>query len=214
LGLAVSGDGSTVVGDSSNFTGSEAMRWTSDGGMVGLGHLPGGSYPLSQAHGVSENGSAIVGFGNSSSGFQAFLWTALDGMVGLGDLAGGGFHSQAYAVSGDGSTVVGFATGTSGKEAFLWDETAGMQSLKEMLEAGGADLSGWQLNEARGVSYDGQVIVGTGINPAGETEAWMAKFGPFDSVTAVPEPSSALGVCALLGLGLTLRRRLVQSSRS
>jgi len=50
-----------------------------------------------------------------------------------------------------------------------------------------------------GVSADGRVIVGTGVNPVGHSEAWIA---------TVPEPStlvlSATGVLALLVLA---RRR-------
>jgi len=38
----VSGDGSVVVGYSDGVNGTEAFRWDSVGGMVGLGDLPGG----------------------------------------------------------------------------------------------------------------------------------------------------------------------------
>ena len=38
-----SGDGSVVVGNTHNASGREAFRWTSAGGMVGLGDLPGGA---------------------------------------------------------------------------------------------------------------------------------------------------------------------------
>ena len=37
----VSSDGSVVVGFSNSALGQEAFRWTSGGGMVGLGDLPG-----------------------------------------------------------------------------------------------------------------------------------------------------------------------------
>ncbi|MCH7603269.1 MAG: hypothetical protein IIB54_10920, partial [Planctomycetes bacterium] len=39
----VSADGSVVVGVSSSTSGQEAFRWTSGGGMVGLGDLAGGN---------------------------------------------------------------------------------------------------------------------------------------------------------------------------
>src|SRR5262245_745787 len=38
----VSGDGSTAVGRSNGTAGPQAIRWTSAGGAVGLGDLPGG----------------------------------------------------------------------------------------------------------------------------------------------------------------------------
>ena len=49
--MAVSADGTTVVGDAENADGNrEASRWTSDGGMMGLGFLPNSSpYPISRA---------------------------------------------------------------------------------------------------------------------------------------------------------------------
>jgi len=36
------------------------------------------------------------------------------------------------------------------------------------------NLTGWQLTSARGISTDGNTIVGSGINPAGQYEAWIA----------------------------------------
>ena len=121
-------------------------------------------------------------------------------MVGLGDLPGGGFDGLANDVSGDASIVVGSGNSASGGEAFIWDSTRGMRSLREVLLdlALGPILSGWTLLEATGISDDGLTIVGEGINPSGQSEAWIA---------VIPEPSTSL----LLGLGLAglamLRRR-------
>ena len=61
-------------------------------------------------------------------------------------------------------------------------------------------MTGWQLTRAKDVSADGTVIVGYGVNPAGDYEGWRA---------VVPEPSSItlLGI-ALLGFTIcTLRTR-------
>jgi len=86
----------------------------------------------------------------------------------------------------DGSVVVGYSI----NGAFIWDAAGGMQSLKKTLtNVYGIDLSGWYLIEATGISDDGSVIVGTGINPRGHTEAW--RF-------VVPEP----GTLSLMSLGL------------
>jgi hypothetical protein len=38
----------------------------------------------------------------------------------------------------------------------------------------GLDLAGWQLLRATGITPDGRVIVGDGINPEGFTQAWRA----------------------------------------
>jgi uncharacterized membrane protein len=82
----VSGDGSTIVGQSYG-NQSRAFRWTSGGGMQALGMLS----PLatgSQAIGASDDGSTIVGsiYGPLYGG-QAVRWTS-SGVEGLGFLAG------------------------------------------------------------------------------------------------------------------------------
>jgi uncharacterized membrane protein len=119
-------------------------------------------------------------------------------MVGLGDLPGGGFQSAATGVSADGSFVVGSGVGTDGEEAILWDAENGMRSLAGILTAAGVDLTGWSLSSAEAISADGTTIVGSGTNPAGDTEAWVAV------VRAIPEPS---GLSLLLGGALLLFAR-------
>ena len=132
----LSADGSTVVGRGRSVDGDiEAFRYTDDTGMLGIGHLPGGSY--SDAYGVSADGAAVVGFANSSNttsglGWEAFLWTKSGGIQGLGDLAGGRFWSDARSVSADGSTVVGFGYSISGREAFRWTSAGGMVGLGDL----------------------------------------------------------------------------------
>jgi probable HAF family extracellular repeat protein len=174
----VSADGSVVVGFGTKASGSKAFRWTQTGGMIDLGDLPGG-ISLSLANDVSADGSVVVGSGNSMSGPEAFRWTQSGGMVGLDDLAGGDFISTAIAVSADGAIVVGQGHSASGYEAFFWDAAHGMRSLKDVLidDFGlGASLTGWTLTSADDMSADGQFIVGTGTNPSGNTEAWLARL--------------------------------------
>ena len=156
---------------------------------MGLGHLAGGFFS-SNAFAVSADGSVVVGVSPSSSGTEAFRWTESGGMVGLGDLPGGIFHSNASGVSADGSVVVGRSYSSSGTEAFVWDETNGMRALMQILEDQGVDMTGWNLDLASGISADGLTIVGTGTNPLGFGEAWIA---------TIPEP----GTATLLALGIT-----------
>jgi probable HAF family extracellular repeat protein len=225
----VSADGSVIVGEGSppGGTFTQAYRYTS-GGTTWLGHLPGdvASYGL----GVSADGNVIVGPSLHSpipGGSQAYRWTPGGGMVGLGYLPGAG-NSTAVAVSGDGSTIVGFSSisgltgwqgvqwtsggiatipidpsaisydgsvivGSLAGEASLWTSSDGVLYLRNFLIANGATgLTGWTLAAATGISADGRTIVGTGINPLGDTEAWIA---------TVPEPSSL--VLGTIGLALT-----------
>jgi probable HAF family extracellular repeat protein len=180
IGKGVSANGSVVVGWSDTSSGTEAFRWTPSGGMVGLGSLLGGS----QAYDISGDGSVVVG----GAGGEAFRWAESEGMVGLGVLGDGMFDtSVALGVSADGSVVIGqnsFLTEAQEErggrleyshEPFIWDALNGMRPLPQVLSNDfGLDLSGWTLNWASGVSDDGLTIVGSGTNPSGEGEAWMA----------------------------------------
>ncbi len=203
---ATSANGNTVVGESSppKTLGlkKEAFCWTSDGGMQGLGVLTGGH--LSVALDVSANGETVVGFSDSDVGEQAFRWTPSGGMKGLGDGRYKTF-SVAFGVSADGGVVVGRFRSRWGDEAFIWDSTSGMRSLQDVLvvDYGLVDhglekdlLAGsWTLLEATGISDDGRVIVGYGLNPQGNTEAWRAVLGPANTGPTAACPKSVSEEC-------------------
>ncbi len=179
----ISADGSIVVGwgssASSGGTGrTEAFRWAQATGMVGLGDLPGGLF-YSDASGVSADGSVVVGVSEGANGWEAFRWTQATGMVGLGDLAGGSFDSAAWGVSADGSVVVGDGNSANGQEAFIWNSTQGMRSLQQVLTNDyGLNLNGWDLTSANAISADGLTIVGSGFDPMGNGEYWIARLDP------------------------------------
>lgn len=158
--VAVSADGTTVVGIASSLS-SEAFRWTSSGGMVGLGDLPGASF-YSSASGVSADGAVVVGRSASSSsgdiGSEGFRWTSSGGMQGLGDLPPSSrFYSEANGISDDGTTIVG-ASGRANivteLEAFRWTSSGGMEGLGYLEGPGFASA-------AHAASADGSVIVGS-----------------------------------------------------
>ena len=98
-------------------------------------------------------------------------------MRGLGDLAGGPFESRAFDVSEDGRVVVGSGTGDQGAEAFVWDRVYGLRRLADVLtHAGITGLERWRLTDACGISADGRWVVGSGTNPDGKTEGWLARL--------------------------------------
>ena len=136
----VSDDGSVAVGVSLSDSGTdEAFRWTSEGGMEGLGS-PGG-LPPAGAEAIDSAGSTIVGTsGTAGTSGEASRWiTAPDGTTGaafgLGFLPGGFAFSRAMDVSEDvpsvGPVIVGFGGLGSAEstEAFRWTQGSGIVPL-------------------------------------------------------------------------------------
>jgi probable HAF family extracellular repeat protein len=153
----VSDDGTIVAGVFWPGVEPAAFRWDAANGIVGLGDLPGG-LTSSYTYDVSADGTVIVGGSYSEKGREAFRWSADSGMVGLGDLSGGEFFSEAWGVSANGQVIVGNSASKSfspiGNEPFYWTPEEGMVAF-----AGGAS------GTAASVSADGQVIVGSTIDP-------------------------------------------------
>jgi len=180
----ISGDGLVVVGFISNLNDIErAFRFSVADGTVELGDLPGGIVS-SRARATSTDGQVIVGRSNSVNNtsptqFEAFRWTPDTGMIGLGDFPGGAFSSSASAISGDAGVICGFGTSDSGVETFLWTEAAGLRKLVEVLRLDYGlerELAGWTLRNVAGISADGLVICGNGIDPDGYTQGWIANL--------------------------------------
>jgi len=204
----VSADGGTIVGRSVTFSAisGEAFRWTPLAGMVGLGDLDGGQTE-SVAYAASAAGSVVVGAGTTSAGAEAFRWTSGGGMISLGDLPGGPVRSAARAVSALGTTIVGEAHSEAANSiAFLWDRENGMRDLRSVLVSQfglASELAGWDLLSATGVSGDGRVLAGTGINPSGDFEAWRAVMGDTTLVSGetITEPIQLGYADTLQGFG-------------
>jgi probable HAF family extracellular repeat protein len=165
----VSSDGQVVVG-----TNGHAVRWTPTGGLQDLGTVGGTE---SFADDASANGSVVVGQSRDKNMFwKAFRWTAATGIRDIGTL--GGPMAAAYNVSDNGSVIVGRALTSSissSDRAFRWTSQRGIENLQQLLQkAGVTSVNGWVLLGATGVSRDGTVIVGEGINPAKQREAFRA----------------------------------------
>jgi hypothetical protein len=147
--------------------------------------LNNGQLVVGMASDISSDGSVIVGYSGLLQTTGFFRWTQQSGYQFLtaNALLTSGTPPH---VSGDGNTIIAGAT--------VWTAATGTRTLQQWLTDAGDSFSGWSLTAATGISYDGSVLCGEGIDPQGNREAWIA---------TVPSPASFL---PLLALGATRRR--------
>ena len=119
---------------------------------------------------VSPDGTWAVGIVNG----MAVRYKSGEGMTQL-------WSGVALAVNRDGGIILGNDSGTP----VVWTEWAGARPLVDVLELECAyNLQGWQIGGVSLLSADGSVVVGGGLNPAGELEAWRANL--CEAVTTRP----------------------------
>jgi uncharacterized membrane protein len=172
---AVSGDGLVVVGGGDfRHLGQDlsGFRWTEETGNE-LFEVSGRA--------VSYDGSVIAGYEN--------LWTE-NGSISLGQFF------EPSGMTADGSVIVG-SERFSG-EALYWDSENGTQKLVDVFtNQFGLDVAGWTLADERYdeiyISADGRTIAGSGVNPSGKLEAWIATIpGPDFDVDGDVDDADAL----------------------
>lgn len=162
----VSGDGQTVVGFRGQAESLQAWVWTRETGPINIQN--------GIANAISADGSTVVGLTFDRERSSAFSWRAAEGIRPIG----GGF-SEAYAVSADGSVIVGREGPRSSETvAFMSISPGSNWNIKEVARCQGANVQGWYLKEATGVSADGLTIVGNGTHPEGIGMGWVARLDP------------------------------------
>lgn len=199
----VSGDGATVVGTWSVYSpvhGDRAYWWDvarSEMHLLERLASPCDEFnPVcnSSAVAISRDGSTIVGHNdtdepNGTRWAQACRWSTADGVAHpLGDLPGGLLDGTATAVSANGVYIAGAsssaASGLFAREPFRWSATSGMRGL--------GLLPGYGSYDARGISSDGTVIVGSASNAEGESVAFI--WDPWRGLRPLKEHLDELGV--------------------
>jgi probable HAF family extracellular repeat protein len=155
-----------VVGNSDNGSRNVGFRWTTTGGMEGLGFLPDPDAWESAAFAISADGLVVVGDSQVGPSYHAVRWTGPGGIADLGALPGYSYNALAVGASANGSVVVGYCQNDWPLyqwQAFRWTNgPAGITAL--------GFLPGGVNSEANAVSADGTVIVGGSESTAG----WQA----------------------------------------
>jgi uncharacterized membrane protein len=176
---AVSADGQFIVGDSIVLPNGTPVRWVGESLEVEVLFRPGiGEFANISVTDISADGKVIVG--NRSGLFisrQAFRWTEKDGRMDDPNPMGAEALGVT-AVSGDGAVMVGggssvFEPGPGEGVGLIWDEHQGWRGFQQILVDSAVDIAGWSSLSPVDVSANGIVIVGNGINPEGQGEAWL-----------------------------------------
>lgn len=152
IAQGLSGDGRVVVGyaeDGAGVTMAFRMAWADGGVATPLGVLPGGV--SSQARAASYDGFAIVGDSESTNGTRGFRWAA-GSLTDLGTWNASDVASHAADISADGNVVALNSEGDTNL-AYRW--------------LSGEKLPLIGMEEARGISADGNTLVGNRVGGSG-----------------------------------------------
>lgn len=194
----VSADGNVVVGYSlgrGSGDNAEAFRWTSSGGLTGLGFLPGGND--SRAMAVNADGSVIVGSATKPGTYvaqevTAFRWTSGSGMQTVsawltanGVNVGTNTFTDAVGVSDDGNVIIGKGqiNGTT------------QQYIARVNTSGGGSGGGTGGGDTGGGTSGGGTGGGTGGGSGGSTGGGDTSGG-----TSSGDTGSGSGGSGLIGL--------------
>ncbi|MCB9852293.1 MAG: PEP-CTERM sorting domain-containing protein [Phycisphaerales bacterium] len=175
--ICTSADGRIVAGTCSIGI-AHAFRWSQATGLDPFGLLVNPTRD-SYGFGMSSTGTTVVGEIDSNGDTRAFRWNAETGLVLLGDpMEVNPGPAWAYDVTADGTKIVGVDYGLlPGSAVALWGPDGNVRSLYEILTVDyGQNLTGWRLIQGLAISDNGAAIVGYGLDPAGYTEAWIARF--------------------------------------
>jgi probable HAF family extracellular repeat protein len=164
---SMSADGSVVVGWAADAGGANRpFRWTEATGMVDISS---GAFS-GLARGVSSDGVWVVGTNSNTS--RAFIWSEATGAFDLPALPGATSSAAASVLTN------GHAFGVSGGQACHWYQGPCYSgwSVARVVDAFSTDALGWNLSVAQGAT-NGDWVAGYGVNPEGQTQAWVG-FAP------------------------------------
>jgi uncharacterized membrane protein len=172
-------DAGVIVGSGTLALQQQAILWTVDGSVIGLGRLPGGlpQYSGSLAYGINSGGTLVgltyIGGAQriQKNGDFAYRWDAGAGMTPLPDLPRGLDNNGAYGIN-DGGDIVGYGSVVVERRnsihAVLWSRDG---SVRDLGTLGTTDTTiAFDINNA------GQVVG----RSAGRPMLWTAASGMKD----------------------------------
>ncbi len=196
-----------VTNDGSRFVGyghdpvRRPIAWDAGNGFQILVSAA-GSNGAGIAIDIAADGSAIAGALEFDNIPRPVFWDST-GTANVLGLWSGYAAGEAIGVANGASIVVGnwredeFADELRSL-AFIWDAEHGSRPLQDVLLLDyGIQLDGWTLNTVSHITPDGLTIVGAGLNPMGELEAFKV---------VIPSPAG-FAAFTLAGLGALARRR-------
>jgi uncharacterized membrane protein len=169
-------DGSKIVGWQDAETGfRQAAIW--DNGVQTLIYDADG-FEVGEAGAISEDGNWVIGGGHMN---MAWKWSEATGLQTIDHPdAGMFFRGSSTAISADGSVVVGYYRPWPGGpyfgEGFIWTEETGRVNLNDYVDSLGIDRLGISFNLPLGISSDGKMIVGGGLNANNEIVSFLIKL--------------------------------------
>ena len=192
----ISGDGRVIAGwDDLKGKGTGRGAWYGTVWWEGLQRLLHPYNQIGQVEGLNDVGSILVGRGHPLHFFHAYRLTSWDNHVeDLGAIKRGGGDgagnlpigvpdpedvSVALAVSDDGNVVVGTSGRQPPQDAFIWTPETKILKLSDYLTSKGVTgHQNWILITATGLSPDGKIIAGTGLNnnvAGGRVEGYVVR---------------------------------------
>lgn len=174
---AISGDGSTVIGDAYDAAGVWRMR-LSDGNRITALELPHATWSGGAAIETSFDGDVVIGYATrvETGSFHAVSWNADGNLIQLNPLQSDEVGSIASFVTPDGSVIAGdyFSNTGSGVVPFIWNQVDGFTALGDPLASDDQVL-------VNSLSDDGLVLSGNRYDTAGITSwYWTQETGFVD----------------------------------
>lgn len=170
--IAISGDGSTIVGCTVDENGKDvAAKWTGGTSWLSLGAVPGAvpcDFGLSSTWGINYDGSTSVGLSYLPQQCRAHAasWDVAAGgpAADLGSMVPGAY-SRANGISGDAHTIVGWQDDEVGqREGAIW-----VDGVEQWLLTPAGDHVG----EIEAANFDATTLVGSGYPFGQQNTAWV-----------------------------------------